>query len=58
MRYYRALVVALALAFMAIGLALLVVTAREGGGLTGFLLGGLFVALGAGRITLLLRGGR
>jgi hypothetical protein len=28
------------------------------GGVLGFLLGGLFVALGVGRLTLLLRGGR
>ena len=35
-----------------IGLALLVVTAVNGGGLVGFVLGGLFVALGVGRIQL------
>lgn len=58
MRYYRAAVAALAVTFMAIGAALLVVTASAGGGAVGFLLGGLFLALGAGRLTLLLRGGR
>jgi hypothetical protein len=55
---YRTAVIVLAVAFVGIGVALLVVTASEGGGVTGFLLGGLFVALGAGRLTLLLRGGR
>jgi hypothetical protein len=35
-----------------IGLALLVVTAAHGGGVLGFLLGGLFVALGVARIQL------
>lgn len=35
-----------------IGVALLVRTAAEGGGTAGYLLGALFVAVGAGRITL------
>jgi hypothetical protein len=48
----------LAVVFVGIGVALLVVTAAEGGGVLGFLLGGLFIALGVGRLTLLLRGGR
>lgn len=52
MRLYSAAVVVLALAFVAIGLALLVRTALAGGGVVGFLLGGLFVALGVGRLTL------
>ena len=38
--------------FVAIGAALLVVTAVNGGGVIGFLLGGLFVALGVARIQL------
>ena len=58
MRYYRYAVVVLALLFVGIGVALLVVTAAAGGGVLGFLLGGLFVALGAGRLTLLRRAGR
>jgi hypothetical protein len=58
MRAYRAAVVLFAVAFVAIGFALLVVTTAQGGGALGYLLGGLFVALGAGRLTLLLRGGR
>jgi hypothetical protein len=44
--------------FVGIGIALLAVTTAEGGGVLGYLLGGLFIALGAGRLTLLLRGGR
>ena len=43
-----------ALAFIAIGLALVVVTAVHGGGVVGFVLGALFVAAGAGRLYLLL----
>jgi hypothetical protein len=46
----------LALLFVGIGIALLVVTAAHGGGVLGFLLGFLFVALGVGRLTLLRRG--
>ena len=57
MRAYRISVAVLALTFVGIGIALLAVTAAHGGGLLGFVLGGLFVALGVGRLTLLLRGG-
>jgi hypothetical protein len=56
-RFYRRAVAGLAVAFVAIGIALLAVTAASGGGVLGFVLGGLFIALGAGRLTLLLRGG-
>ena len=52
MRAYRIAVVVFSIAFVAIGFALLARTAAAGGGVTGFLLGGLFVALGAGRLTL------
>jgi hypothetical protein len=52
MRAYRVAVLVFSLAFVAIGLALVVRTAAEGGGVVGFLLGGLFVAFGAGRLTL------
>ena len=52
MRAYRMAVVAFSIAFVAIGFALLARTAAEGGGAVGYLLGGLFVALGAGRLTL------
>lgn len=53
MRYYRGAVIVLALVFVGVGVTMLAVTARAGGGLLGFLLGGLFVALGVGRLTLL-----
>jgi hypothetical protein len=56
-KLYRRAVAVLAVAFVGIGIALLAVTAAEGGGVLGFVLGGLFVALGVGRLTLLLRGG-
>jgi hypothetical protein len=56
-RAYRIAVVVFSVAFVAIGAALLVRTAAEGGGLVGFLVGGLFVALGAGRLTLARRSG-
>ena len=58
MKAYRRAVAAFAVVFVAIGVALVVATAAEGGGVVGFLLGGLFVDLGAGMLTLLLRGGR
>lgn len=54
MNLYRRGVAAFAVAFVAIGFALIAVTARHGGGV-GFLLGFLFVALGVGRLVLLRR---
>jgi hypothetical protein len=51
MRLYSWTVAAFSVVFVAIGIALLVRTAVEGGGLVGFLLGGLFVALGVARLT-------
>jgi hypothetical protein len=57
MRAYRISVVVFSLAFVVIGVALLARTAAEGGGVVGYLLGGLFVALGAGRLTLARRSG-
>ncbi len=51
---YRRLVAVLAVAFVAIGVALIAATARAGGGV-GYLLGFLFVALGIGRLYLLRR---
>ena len=50
--WYRRSIYVFSVLFVVIGLALLVVTAVNGGGLTGFLLGALFVALGVGRIQL------
>jgi hypothetical protein len=52
MRLYRVAVVVFAVLFIALGFALLVRTAAEGGGVVGFVLGALFIALGAGRLTL------
>jgi hypothetical protein len=49
------LVVLFAVVFFALGVGLVVQTARAGGGV-GYLLGALFVALGAGRLYLLRRG--
>jgi TRAP-type mannitol/chloroaromatic compound transport system permease large subunit len=57
-RAYRSAVAILAVVFVGIGVALLGVTTAEGGGVLGYLLGALFVGLGAGRLTLLLKGGR
>ena len=56
MKLYRGAIALLALLFVGLGVALLVVTAANGGGVLGFLLGGLFVALGVGRLTLLRKG--
>lgn len=58
MRYYRGAVIVLALLFVGVGVTMLGVTAAAGGGVLGFLLGGLFVALGVGRLTLLRKGGQ
>ena len=52
---YRGAVVVFALTFVGIGLALLVVTALHGGGVVGFVLGALFIAAGAARLSLLRR---
>ena len=52
MSAYSWLVLAFSAVFVAIGVALLVRTAAEGGGVVGFVLGGLFIALGVGRFTL------
>jgi len=52
MIWYRRAIFAFSGCFVLIGLALLAVTAANGGGLVGFVLGGLFVALGVGRIQL------
>ena len=57
MTFYRGAVAVLAVTFIGLGIALLAVTAANGGGVLGFLLGGLFIALGVGRLTLLRKGG-
>ena len=58
MNLYRGAVAVLAVTFIGIGVAMLAVTAAHGGGVLGVVLGGLFIALGVGRLTLLMRGGR
>jgi hypothetical protein len=50
-RPYAGFVLVFACLFVALGLALIVQTARAGGGI-GYLLGVLFVALGLGRLYL------
>jgi len=57
MRAYRIAVVAFPVTFVVLGVALLARTAAAGGGAVGYVLGGLFVALGAGRLTLAKRSG-
>ena len=52
MIWYRRSIYVFSGVFVLIGLALLVITAINGGGLVGFVLGALFVALGVGRIQL------
>ncbi len=52
MRAYSRAVVVFAVLFVVIGVALLARTAAEGGGVAGFVLGGLFIALGVGRLTI------
>ena len=52
MTAYSKAIVVFSIVFVAIGIALLVRTAAAGGGAVGFLLGGLFVALGVARLTL------
>jgi hypothetical protein len=51
-RWYWRAVFVFSVVFVGIGIALLVVTAARGGGVVGFVLGGLFVALGVARITI------
>jgi hypothetical protein len=52
-KLYRRAVAAFAVTFIGIGVALLAATALAGGGVLGFVLGGLFIALGAARLHLL-----
>jgi hypothetical protein len=54
-RLYRRTVAVLASTFVVLGFALLVKTAVAGGGSVGYVIGALFVGLGAGRLTLLRR---
>jgi hypothetical protein len=50
--WYGTAVYVFGAAFVVIGVALLVVTAAHGGGIVGFVLGGLFVGLGVARVQL------
>ena len=52
MRPYSVAVIVFALLFVAIGVALLARTAAAGGGVVGYVLGALFIALGVARFTL------
>ena len=52
MNWYSGSIVVFSAIFVVIGIALLVVTAVNGGGIVGFVLGGLFVALGVARFQL------
>ncbi len=52
MIWHRRAVMAFSVIFMIIGVVLLVVTALNGGGVVGFVLGGLFLALGVARLQL------
>jgi hypothetical protein len=50
---YRGGIAVFGVAFVAIGIALVAVTAAHGGAVFGYLVGVLFVALGLGRLYLL-----
>jgi hypothetical protein len=58
MKPYSIAVLVLSLLFVAIGVALLVRTASAGGGVVGYVLGALFVALGVARFTVERQRGR
>jgi hypothetical protein len=49
---YSVAVLVFSLLFVAIGVALLARTAAAGGGVVGYVLGGLFIVLGVARFTL------
>jgi hypothetical protein len=53
MKLLRSANAVIAVTFIGIGIALVVVTAANGGGAVGYVLGVLFAALGAGRLYLL-----
>jgi len=53
MNFYQGATALFGVAFLGIGIALVVVTAANGGGVLGYVLGLLFVALGIGRLYLL-----
>lgn len=49
---YHSAVVFFGFVFVGIGVALLIVTTVHGGGVVGYVLGALFIALGAGRLAI------
>ena len=53
MRAYRYGIAVFAVVFVGLGIALLVVTSARGGGVFGYVVGLLFLALGIGRLYLL-----
>lgn len=53
MNFYRRSIAVFGVAFVCLGIALVVVTAVHGGGAFGYLIGTLFAALGIGRLYLL-----
>jgi hypothetical protein len=54
-RLYRRIAAFLALSIATLGVALLAVTAWHGGGTSGYVIGAMFLALGSGRLYLLMR---
>ncbi len=50
---YRRIATGLAFAIVVLGFGVLVTTSLHGGGVSGFVIGALFVALGSGRLYLL-----
>lgn len=54
---YRRVAAVLAATILALGFALLIRTAAEGGGSAGYVIGALFVGLGGGRLYLLRKHG-
>jgi hypothetical protein len=52
MRAYSWSIVVFSVVFVGLGIALLVRTAAAGGGVVGYVLGGLFLALGVARLTI------
>ena len=52
MRLYHRAILVLSVVIALLGVALLAATAARGGGMTGFVVGGLFLALGVARFTL------
>jgi hypothetical protein len=52
MKPYTVVVYAFSVVFALLGVAILVRTTAEGGGVVGYVVGALFIVLGAGRFTL------